>query len=220
MNARTPIEAAQGTPNWHAARRGHLTGSRMADAMSYLTRKTKNGEKGDSSAERKKYMAQLVAERMTEYAFTHFVTKAMEDGLEREPMARAEYEITTGLDVRDAGFIKHPTIAFFGATPDGFVGADGLAEFKCPTHSTYIDWLIAGVVPAEHKPQMIAEAVCAQREWVDFVAYHPDFGARKLFVRRFTPTLAERQMVEEEAQRFLEEVDAMFDAVCQIPMIE
>ena len=213
MNARTPIEAAQGTPNWHAARRGHLTGSRMADVLAVL-------KSGKPAQARIDYMMEVVNERLTGIAETRFVTQAMQDGTMREPIARAEYEIITGRDVREAGFILHPEIGFFGATPDGFVGKDGLLEIKSPTRKTYLRWLSDGVVPAEHKPQMIAEAVCAQREWVDFVAYHPDFGERKLFVRRFTPTPAERQMVEEEAQRFLEEVDAMFDAVCQIPMIE
>lgn len=219
MNARVPIEAAQGTPNWHAARRGHLTGSRMADAMSYLTRKTKNGDKGDSSAARREYMAALVAERLSGYAMTHFVTRAMHDGIEREPLARAEYEIVTGRDVRDAGFILHPTIEFFGASPDGLVGDDGIAEYKCPTHATYIDWMMSGVVPEEHKPQMIAECVCAQREWVDFVAFHPDFGERKLFVRRFVPTAEERQRVEDEARKFLADVEEMFDRVLSTEMI-
>lgn len=212
MNARVPIEAAQGTPNWHAARRGHLTGSRMADVLAVL----KNGKPAQARTD---YLMEVVNERLTGIAETRFVTSAMQDGIEREPLARAEYEIVTGRDVRDAGFILHPTIEHFGATPDGLVGANGLLEIKCVTRKTYLRWLTEGIVPPEYVPQMIAECVCAQREWVDFVAFHPDFGERKLFVRRFVPTAEERQRVEDEARKFLADVELMFDRVLSTEMI-
>lgn len=212
MNARVPIEAAQGTPNWHAARRGHLTGSRMADVLAVL----KNGKPAQARTD---YLMEVVNERLTGIAETRFVTAAMQDGIDREPLARAEYEIVTGRDVRDAGFILHPTIEHFGATPDGLVGPDGLLEIKCVTRKTYLRWLTEGIVPPEYVPQMIAEAVCANREWVDFVAFHPDFGPRKLFVRRFVPTLEERERVEAEARKFLADVEEMFDRVLSTEMI-
>jgi predicted phage-related endonuclease len=212
MNARVPIEAAQGTPQWHAARRGHLTGSRMADVLAVL----KNGKPAQARTD---YLMEVVNERLTGIAETRFVTQAMQDGIDREPLARAEYEIVTGRDVRDAGFILHPTIEFFGATPDGLVGPDGALEVKAPTRKTYLRWLTEGIVPPEYVPQMIAEAVCADRAWVDFVAYHPDFGQRKLFVRRFTPSNEERERVEAEARKFLADVEDMFDRVLTTEMI-
>lgn len=213
MNARAKIEAAQGTPNWHAARRGHLTGSRMADAMAYL-------KTGKPAQARIDYIKEVVNERLTGIAETHYVTQAMQDGIEREAVALQEYDIATGRSPSPGGFVLHPEIEFFGATPDGFVGADGLIEIKAPTRKTYLSWLHDGVVPEQHKPQMIAEAVCAGRVWVDFVAYHPDFGDRRLFVRRYTPTPEERQRVEDEARKFLADVEEMFERVLSTPTIE
>ncbi len=213
MTARPPIEAAPGTPNWHAARRGFLTGSRMWAAMDYL----KNGK---PSQERTNYLMEVVNERLTGIAETHYVTQAMQDGIEREAAALREYDIATGRTPDPGGFVVHPRIEFFGATPDGFIESDGVIEAKAPTRKTYLGWIRDGVVPEQHKPQMIAECVVTGRAWCDFVAYHPDFGARKLFVRRFVPTAEERERVEAEAGKFLADVEARFEQVLSTQMIE
>lgn len=206
------IEAASGTPNWHAARRGCLTGSRMADAMAYL-------KTGKAAQARLDYIADVVNERLTGEAVSHYVTPAMQWGLEQEEHAKALYEVATGRLVLPAGFVRHQRIEWFGATPDGLVD-NGLIEFKCPTSRKHQAWILAGVVPDEHKPQMIAECVCTGRQWVDFVSYDPRMPERKrLFVRRFTPTAEERERVEAEALKFLAEVEEMFDRVLSTEMI-
>ena len=54
----------QGSPEWHALRLGKVTASRVADVVA----KTKTGW----GASRANYMAQLIAERLTERC-EHFV---------------------------------------------------------------------------------------------------------------------------------------------------
>lgn len=206
------IEAASNTANWHAARRGCLTGSRMADAMAYL-------KTGKSAQARLDYIADVVNERLTGEAVSHYVTPAMQWGLEQEAAAKAMYEEVTGRLVLATGFVRHPSIEWFGATPDGLVDV-GLLEVKAPTSRKHQAWILAGVVPEEHKPQMIAECVCTGRQWVDFVSFDPRMPAKQqLFVRRYTPTAEERQRVEDEAQKFLDEVEQMFDRVLSTEMI-
>ena len=51
------IDCEQGSPEWHTARAGRVTASRIADIM----RKTKSGV----SAMRATYMGELVAERLS-----------------------------------------------------------------------------------------------------------------------------------------------------------
>ncbi len=203
------MSGEQGTPGWIKSRIGHLTASRMADAMNFL-------KTGKPSEARTKYAMELVAERMCDYATDHFVTPAMEYGLEMEPHAKAAYEAKTGVILEPMGFITHPTIEWFGASPDGGVDGIGLAEFKVPTPVTYVRWLANGVVPEEHKPQMLAQLACTGRTWCDFVAFNPRAGVGpQLFMRRYEPEAEEIAKVEEMARQFLAEVDQLFDLVTQ-----
>lgn len=193
--------------SWLAARAGKLTASRMADAMSFL----KDGK--TSSAKRSQLLRELLAERLTGESVRHFVSDAMQWGLEKEADAKAAYEAETGAFVGEAGFFDHPRIDMFGATPDGILAGDGLIETKAPTSPTFVEWVMAGVVPAEHKPQMIAQCACTGRKWVEFVAYDPRVRdpRRQLFVRRFDPKAEEIAAVEAAAEQFLAELDRMFE---------
>lgn len=194
----------QGTAAWFADRTGALTASRMAAAMSKL----KNGA---DSADRKALKIEILAERLTGDVVPHYVTPAMQHGIDVEPVARAAYELARGVIVQECGFIRHPSIDLFGASPDGKIHDRVGAEIKCPTTQKYISWRLAGVVPDEHKPQMIAQCVCAGFDEVEFIAFDPRLPKHlQLFVVRFKPTQEERDAVETAAREFLAEVEAMF----------
>tara|TARA_R110000868_G_scaffold40260_1_gene139128 strand:- start:233 stop:880 length:648 start_codon:yes stop_codon:yes gene_type:complete len=205
----TPIVAgAQQSAQWFQERIGKLTASSMAAAMDYL-------KNGTPSAKRKDLQVQILAERMTDIIREVFVNAAMQWGVEQEANAKLMYVERTGLHVMPAPFCSHPKIENFGASPDGMIGHDGLLEVKCPTTPTYLKWVMAGVVPDEHKPQMLAQLACTGRKWVEFVAFDPRMPAgRRLFIRRYTPEAAEIAVVEAAAIKFLDEVDQMFDAIC------
>lgn len=192
---------------WLAQRAGKLTASRMGDAMDFL-------KSGKPSAKRSGYMRDLLAERLTDYSTRHYVTPAMEHGLQYEDDARMAYEAATGNLVMLTGFYDHPSIDAFGATPDGLLVPDGLIETKCPTPGTFVDWVLAGEVPEEHKPQMTAQCACTGRKWCEFVAYDPRIREpeRRLFIRRFTPSAEELAAVETAAEQFLSELDALWAA--------
>ena len=198
----------QGTTEWLKERCGCLTASRMADAIAFL--------KGGKEAEaRKKYKIELIAERMTDTMVSRFVNDAMAWGLEQEPYARARYEELTGELVIPCGFALHSEIQFFGASPDGLIGEDGLIEIKCPTSETYTGWFIGGGVPEQHKPQMLAQLAVTGRKYVDFFAFDPrvKVEAHQSFLRRFEPAEEDIAAVEEAARKFLAEVDALFEKV-------
>jgi hypothetical protein len=115
--------------------------------------------------------------------------------------------------ITDVGFIPHPTISDFGASPDGFVD-DGLIEIKCPTSTTHLQYMLNRVVPEQYKPQMLTQCACTGRKWVDFVSYDPRMPEpQQLFIIRYEPTAEELAGIEEEARIFLDEIDAMFDAI-------
>lgn len=190
----------QRSEQWFADRLGHVTASRVSHAIAGLT-----------TATRRNYLLQLVSERLTNTPQPSYSNASMEWGTEQEPHARAAYMASYEL-VEEVGFIKHPAIEWFGASPDGLVGTDGLVEIKCPNTTTHIDWLEVGRVPAEHKPQMIAQLLCTSRKWVDFVSYDPRLpNDLQLFVVRFEPDEKEKKAVEEKVISFLTDVQQTID---------
>lgn len=195
----------QTDPGWVRERIGCVSASRMKHVLDVK----KDGKPG---AERLKYMAELVTERMTDMAADHAVTMPMRRGLDEEPNAKIVYEAHTGVLVRPARWIPHPTIEHAGATPDGFIGHDGLVEFKVPMRTTYTTWRLAGVIPEEHIPQLLFQLACTRRKWVDFVAYCPEAKDERLrlFIRRFEPTPEQIEEIEQKARDFLADVDRAF----------
>ena len=187
---------------WLDERSGHVTASRVKD----LFRKGKGKEE---SAMRRNYMAQLIAERQQKKSLEEDRRSFwdIKRGERLEPIARVEYEMAKGVIVDTAQFVKHPTIPWFGCTPDGYVGKDGLVQFKAPVKGKHMDWVLSGVVPAEHKYQMHAElACCIERQWNDFGSYDEDFEPH-LFVVRLKRDEAEIKRIEAEVLKFNAEIE-------------
>lgn len=201
------VEAIAGTPNWLAARRGCLTASRMNDAADFL----KTGKPG---AKRIALLKDLAAEAVSDYAVDHFVTNDMQWGIDNQSNAIAAYEARKGLIVGPEVFVLHDEIDRFGATPDGLIGHDGLLEVKCPRTTTFISWVTEGVVPEQHKLQMLAQLACSNRDWVEFVAYDPRMPeGKQMFVRRFEPADSEIERVEQIAADFVEELTKLIQLI-------
>ena len=74
----------------------------------------------------------LICERVTNQPEGIGNPQSIRWGSDHEDEARDAYEDATGELVDLVGFIPHPTIEFFGASPDSLVGEDGLLEIKCP----------------------------------------------------------------------------------------
>jgi putative phage-type endonuclease len=191
---------------WLAARAGKLTASNMGRAIAVK-------KDGKPTAERANLIREILAERMTGSSVRHYVSPAMEHGLEYEDEAKAAYEAHTGDFITPCGFYDHQRIDLFGGTPDGLLAPDGLIEIKCPTTTTFIEWRMAGVVPEEHVPQMLANLAVTGRKWCEFVAYDPRVRDERaqLFVRRFSPTPEEIADIEAKAETFLAEVEAAWE---------
>ena len=79
----------QGSAQWFADRTGCLTASNMRAAMSRL-------KNGNDSADRAALKVQILAERLTGEIVHHYVTGAMQHGIDTEPLAKAAYMAATG----------------------------------------------------------------------------------------------------------------------------
>lgn len=198
------MNAPQGTEAWLSERAGCATASRFSDVLA----KIKTGE----AASRRKYRLQLVTERLTGNPVMGYVNAAMQRGTEQEPFARAAYEAVTGVLVDQVGFVRHPDVAWCGASPDGLVEDDGLVEIKCPESTTHLEWLEAGRAPPEHVPQIQGQMWVTGRKWCDFVSYDPRFPERlQLFWVRVDRDDSYIATLAAEVQVFLAEVQSMHD---------
>ena len=192
---------------WLSERAGKLTASRMADAMAYL----KSGQPAEA---RTRLMHELLAERLTGDSVRHFVTDAMQRGLDYEDEMFDAFVEMTGRTIHRSKFYEHPSIEYFGATPDREIDDDGLLEGKVPLVTTFVRWKLNGVVPQEHRPQMLAQLAVTGRKWVGFTAYCPEMKEERhrFFLAKFEPKPHEIEEVEDEARKFLAELSAKFDA--------
>jgi len=201
-----PQHDADGVANieWLTLRAGKVTGSRMKDVLDVTA-------KGLPSAKRTAYLWQLVQETLTgKAAPAEFVNDAMRWGTATEPFAAIQY----GTPLEHAGLIIHPTIDRLAYSPDGLVGEDGLWEAKCPTTTTMLQWLMAGVIPEQHLPQLNLALAVTGREWIDFMAYDPRLpeGFDRMILRHHADAKA-IETVEQEAVKFLAEVDSTVAAL-------
>jgi len=190
----------QRTEEWFKQRLGKVTASKISDVIA----KTKSGP----SASRENYSTQLTLERLTGQQAEFYTNAAMEWGTATEPQARSAYELYREVLVDEVGFIDHPTIAMSGASPDGFVGEDGLVEIKCPESKTQMETLLNQKVPTKYMPQMQWQMACTGRKWCDFVSYDPRMPENlRIFVQRVERNDDYIKMLEQEVSVFLAEID-------------
>lgn len=154
----------QGTPEWFAFKRGKISATHMADILMKPT-----------SAGYRNYRAKLLLERVTDKTEETFCSFDMQRGIDLEPDARVSYEFTTGNTVDQVAWVGHPTIEMSGCSPDGLIGYDGGAEYKCPKAATHLDYLLDGDIGRDYTLQIQWQLACTGRKWIDFVSYHPDF---------------------------------------------
>ena len=193
----------QGSPEWLAIRLGKVTASRITDVLA----KGKSGE----AATREDYRTELVVQRLTNEPGESFTNAAMEWGTQTEPMARIAYEAQANVFVEQVAFVDHPTIEWFGCSPDGLVGETGLVEIKCPASKNHLKYLLTGKPPAKYVPQMQCQMAVTGREWCDFVSYDPRLPEDlQLFVVRLERDVSYIMAMEEEVDKFLKEVSGMY----------
>ena len=180
------ITCQQGTHEWLDARRGAVTASCFADAISVLTRKSGNKEAGNPTAASDKYCYDLAIERVSGMPYGEPVKAwTLDRGHALEIEARIEYEAQTGYLASESGVILTDDRRF-GYSSDGLVEDDGLIEIKCPVDSVkIIDMLRTGDV-SEYYHQIQGGLWISGRKWCDFIQYVPalENGGNHLFVKR------------------------------------
>lgn len=150
----------QRSKEWFKARIGKLTGSNIGAALGINPYKTPDD-----------LIRQMVRDyHGAEKEFTGNI--ATEYGQLHEPLALMDYEMLTGNEVKECGFIVHPEFKWLGASPDGLVDEEGVIEIKCPyglRNKKGEDIIFKSAKDQPHYyAQMQIEMACTERSWCDF----------------------------------------------------
>jgi putative phage-type endonuclease len=188
----------QGSPEWLAERAGRVTASAIGNVLMAKT-----------TAGYQNYLAQLICERLTGQPVETFKSDAMQYGTETEAQARAFYELESGNDVTQCGFIPHPSLVWAGASPDGLIGDLGLVEIKCPQPAKHIKNLMGGSIDKAYSLQMQWQMECTGREWCDFVSFNPSFPDHlQIHIQRVERDAETIEELMTATTSFLADVDA------------
>lgn len=207
----------QRTDEWLQARAGKVTASRFKDVISRnkpTAAQAKAGEPGNPSADRTRYLWQIVTERLTGQPVQMPDAAPLRWGRENEDAARTAYLFTSSAKLTETGFVAHPTLAC-GASPDGLLsdesdpdGMFGLIEIKCPWSSqVHLETWLNGM-PEDHQAQIQGQMWLTGREWCDFVSFDPRMPADlQLFVQRVKGDPEFQARLEREIIAFSAEAD-------------
>lgn len=186
---------------WWAARCGKVTASRVGDIMA-LT------QKGKPTAARGNYLREKIAERITGKNRDRRKVASLDHRLELEPDARAAYSFYFDQEIQLVGFVEHPRIPNFGASPDGLIGSDGGLEIKCCDAEGHLEIVMADKIDPDYFYQCHSNIACTERDWWAFTAFNPDMPEELKLYRK----IIERDdqliaTIETNVIQFLDEVE-------------
>ena len=163
----------QGSQEWLQLRLGIATASNFKKIITST---------GVESKSLKDYAFELASDSLLTEPEASFQSEAMIRGNELEEEARSYYSFVNDVKIDQVTFIKKDEI---GYSPDGLIGENGVIEIKCPLKKNHLKYLIDNKLPSEYKPQVQGGLYISEREYCDFISYHPLFkDDKKMFVVR------------------------------------
>jgi hypothetical protein len=165
------VSCEQGSPEWLAARAGVVTASNFRLARQRARANTR--ELTETAAA---YAFHLAGERATGFLSEDrtYETWAMKRGQRLEPMARARHMADIGLRVKPVGMVLTDD-RFFGASADGWIGADGGAEYKCLVGASSVREVYLNEDISFYMDQVQGNLWISNRKWWDFCVYCPQY---------------------------------------------
>ena len=169
----------QRSEEWHNIRLGRVGGSES----SVLSVKGKS-ESGLGAAAFTLLYEKAYEIIQEEPVKENIVTFAMQRGMDLEPEAIHEYELSKMVKVDQVGYILNSDYKYAGYSPDGLVGEDGLIEVKCPGNSEFMRQIITNEIPKQYFFQMQWGMFISGRKWCDYVVYNPDYDKSPMYIDR------------------------------------
>ena len=197
----------QRTPEWYQIRLGRIGGT---DAESLAVKgKNQYGLGTGIMSTMYKKIYEVIQNQPADDS--GYISAAMERGIELEPLAVQEYEKVKFETVTEIGYVSLGH--FFGYSPDGFVGEDGLIEVKCPGAAEYIRLLSTDEIQSGYIWQMQWGMFLTNRDWCDFVAYNPDFKPMPLYIKRVEKDMDAVKLLYDQGMKYLDAMDSVLGKI-------
>ena len=150
---------AQRTPDWYAARQTMVTASDVAQAL------------GCAKFGNQRSFFQKKCGLPEEQSAFDGSLPPLKWGVMFEPVAQNLYSaLNGGSKVHEFGLLRHPTLSFVGASPDGITDAGIMLEIKCPWKRK----IVTGEVPMQYYYQIQAQLAVCELDECDY--FECEFG--------------------------------------------
>lgn len=202
-------EVKQGSPEWLELRAGIPTASSFDDILT-PTGKPCTGERTE------RYMFTLLAERIMGCPTIEHVSTWMDRGSQMEAEAVNFYEFQTDVETVKVGFVTNDT-GTVGASPDRFVGDDGLLEIKVPKESTHVGYLIKKAVDQKYYPQAQGQLWVTGRRFADILSYHPLMPTALVRVERDEKYI---ESLAAAVTAFSQQLESLYAQLCESGLVK
>lgn len=186
----------QGTDRWRQIRCGLPTASMFKAILA----------KGEGKT-RKSYLNRLAAEIVSGEPMESFTNGSLERGHAMEGEARDFYSFLADVEPELVGFVRNGRK---GASPDSFVGSEGLLEIKTQRGDLLIETLFKGEIPSEHLAQIQGQLWVSERSWCDLIVYWPNMPP---FVKRAYRDSAYIRALSIAVDQFNEELSEVVEKI-------
>jgi len=194
------IECEQGTHEWHQARLGIPTASKIHVLFAPTGKQTANET-------RRTYARELAVERITKRPADSCDAWSMIRGRELEPEARIRYYLDTKRSIEQVGFAIADS-ELTGSSPDGLVGDDGAIEIKCFELKHYAKIIATGELDHAIMMQCHHTLYVTGRAWIDFVLYTDvEPFSNHCWIKRIERDESICSMIEQAVADFSEEIN-------------
>lgn len=182
------LKFEQCSQEWHKARSGVVTGTSLKDAVG-------------SNAKKKTLMYKILAGMMTEPISMDIGSKAVERGIEMEPVALRAACKTLDIPFETTGMLFSDKIESYGISPDAVVRVNGKIiggiEMKCPNSETHIRYMMEKGVPKDYKHQVYAPFLVSDDiQWWYFMSFDDRNYEQPEFYHLVNRNLIEKELEE------------------------
>jgi hypothetical protein len=196
----------QGEEEWWNRRGGKLTSSELHKAMANYGKAF-----GDPA---KQLAVNIAVEQITGRPINNgHSNDHMDRGTLNEPIAGQLYALENFCTVRRGGFYD---FGFFGLSPDGLVGDDGIIEIKDALPHIHYARIKRGAIDPAYKWQCYANLKFPEKAWLDFVSHCTEFPeGKRLYVCRIRPEHLQKEfaMIDQRIAEFQELVEETREAI-------
>lgn len=191
------FDCPQYSDEWYACRKGIPTASEIHKLL------MKGVKKGEESKTRRRYMLELIGERMTGQPRETFQSSHMQRGKDMEAEACDLYALMHDCEPQTVGFIRLD--GRVGCSPDRLIGDKGMLQVKTMLPPLLLALHLDGYKD-DHDLQQQAELWIAGREWSDLWIYWPGI---KPFRKRVERDEAKITSIKLAVELFYSEMDEL-----------